>query len=75
MHTYNDVTVFIDKMANHVKELSRVQKFFELEPLFLVYFSFMTDKIVTKDALSKVSRNFYKEFKMNYNRLSCSTVT
>jgi hypothetical protein len=62
-------------MASHVKELSRVQKFFDLEPLFLVYFSFMTDKIVTKDALSKVSRNFYKEFKMNYNRLSCSTVT
>jgi hypothetical protein len=26
----------------------------------------MTDKIITKDALSKVSRHFYKEFKMNY---------
>lgn len=34
----------------------------------------MTDssKIITKDALSKVSRHFYKEFKMNYRRFSYS---
>jgi hypothetical protein len=28
----------------------------------------MTDKIVTKDGLSKVSRHFYKEVKMNYRK-------
>jgi hypothetical protein len=28
------------------------------------------NKIITKDALSKVSRHFYKEFKMNYKRYS-----
>ena len=28
------------------------------------------DKIVTKDALSKVSRHFFKDFKMNYRRYS-----
>lgn len=32
----------------------------------MVYFAFLTDKIITKDALSKVSRHFYKEVKMNY---------
>jgi len=28
------------------------------------------DKIVTKDALSKVSRHFFKDFKMNYHRFT-----
>ena len=32
----------------------------------VVYFAFLSGQLITKDALSKVSRNFFKEFKMNY---------
>jgi len=32
----------------------------------VVYFASKSQQLITKDALSKVSRNFFKEFKMNY---------
>lgn len=76
MNTYNEIAILIVKLVTHVRELYDAGTCYDLEPLFcklvfliiyvVVYFSFMTDKIITKDALSKVSRHFYKEVKMNY---------
>jgi len=66
MLTNNDIAILIVKLVTHVRELSQVNSCYDLEPLLLVYFAFLTDKIITKDALSKVSRHFYKEVKMNY---------
>lgn len=43
----------------------------------MVYFSILSDQIITKDALSKVSRHFFKEIKMNYRHFGdqlCETL-
>jgi len=38
----------------------------DLEPLLLVFFCHLSSQTVTKDAMSKVSKTFFKELKMNY---------
>jgi hypothetical protein len=36
----------------------------------VVYFSEYSTKSISKDALSKVSRGFFKDFKMNYKTVA-----
>lgn len=45
-------------------------KVIDIEPLFISYFSDLSDQTISKDALSKVTKNFFKEFKMDY-RMHC----
>jgi hypothetical protein len=80
--TYEEVALTLDKLASHLQSLKEIQKIIELEPLLckkpiliikVVFFSFLSDQLITKDALSKVSRSFFKEFKMNFRRFPFST--
>jgi len=44
----------------------QIQKVIDLEPVLLVFFCHLSSHTVTKDAMSKVSKTFFKELKMNY---------
>ena len=79
--TYEAVSMTLDKLSTHIQPLACIQKVIELESLFskkhfspkslihiVVFFAMFSTQIITKDALSKVSRSFFKEFKMNYRR-------
>eukprot|EP00347_Sterkiella_histriomuscorum_P007334 403349349 len=66
--TYDQLNQFVNNLALHVNELWKIQQLLDIESLLLVYFSTMSEKQPPKDALSKVSKNFFKEFKMNYRK-------
>lgn len=54
----------------HVDKLHQVSKIIDIEPLFIAYFSDLSEQTISKDALSKVTKNFFKEFKMDYRRFN-----
>lgn len=52
-----------------VVPLDKINEKIDIEPLLLVYFSDYQPKSIPKDILSRVSKNFYKEMKMNYRSI------
>jgi hypothetical protein len=52
----------------HIPSLQKIEflKFVHIEPLLLVFYSNLSPTMVPKDALSKVSKTFFKELKLNY---------
>lgn len=69
LRTPNQLTTFLSHLASHVPKLNRISKKIEIEPMLLVYFSHLTYTSISKDSLSKVSKTFFKELKMNYRQL------
>ena len=66
---------FISHMALHVPHLHKVSQHIDTEPVLLAYFSSFNRVNISKDALSKVTKTFFKELKMNYRRLGAKFVT
>jgi hypothetical protein len=54
----------------HVEKIFTVHQSIDVEPLLIAYFSNLSLQTIAKDALSKVCKNFFKEFKMNYRQYS-----
>jgi len=68
--TPNSIVHFLTHLVLHIRKLDEVSKAIDIEPLFIAYYSDLSDFTVSKDALSKVTKNFFKEFKMDYRRYS-----
>lgn len=69
MRSSTNLTNFISHLATHVPHLSKASKLIDIEPVLLAYFSSLTRTNISKDALSKVSKTFFKELKMHYRKL------
>lgn len=69
LRTSNQLTAFLSHLASHVPKLAKITKKIDIEPVLLVYFSQLTYQSISKDALSKVSKTFFKELKMHYRLL------
>ena len=65
----NQLTAFLSHLASHVPKLAKITKKIDIEPVLLVYFSSLTYQSISKDALSKDSKTFFKELKMHYRLL------
>ena len=63
------MAAFLSHLASHVPKLYRISKKIDIEPVLLVYFSHLTYQSISKDSLSKVSKTFFKDLKMNYRAL------
>lgn len=63
-------------MASHVPAIHQAsKKIIDVEPILIVYFSSFTRTNISKDALSKVSKTFFKELKMHYRKLGTNFTT
>lgn len=70
MGTASQISSFINHLALHATDLhAKLKGKVDIEPVLLVYFSNFTKEIKSKDALSKISKTFFKEMKMNYREL------
>ena len=69
LRTPNQIAAFLSHLASHVPKLYRISKKIDIEPVLLVYFSHLTYQSISKDSLSKVSKTFFKDLKMNYRAL------
>lgn len=69
MHSIGSLQTFISHLASHVTKLDKACQLIDIEPVFLAYFSSYTRTNISKDALSKVSKTFFKELKMHYRKL------
>lgn len=83
LSTANQVSLFLHSMAIHVPKLNHIrsntnvlgvpiakQYQLDLEPLLLVYFSYLANQKISKDSLSKVSKTFFKDLRMGYRQIS-----
>mmetsp|Transcript_33098 Transcript_33098/g.43591 ORF Transcript_33098/g.43591 Transcript_33098/m.43591 type:complete len:131 (+) Transcript_33098:798-1190(+) len=75
MRSETNLANFISHLALHVPHLHKASKFINTEPVLIAYFSSLTRVNISKDALSKVSKTFFKELKMNYRKLATNFVT
>ncbi len=70
LFTANQVTNFLAHLSQHVGKLNEVSAVIDIEPLLIAYYSDLSGQTISKDALSKVCKNFFKEFKSDYRRHS-----
>jgi len=67
--TANTISFYLSHMTIHLDNLFKISQQLNIEPILLVYFSDLCGIKISKDALSKVSKNFFKEVKMNYRSI------
>jgi len=67
---YERVQSYLAHMTVHLPTLFKIEslQFVPLEPILLVFYSNLSPTMVAKDGLSKVSKNFFKDLKLNYRR-------
>lgn len=69
MRSVCNLSHFIYHLALHIPRIHAGSLQIDTEPILIVYFSSLTRINISKDALSKVSKTFFKELKMHYRRL------
>ena len=72
MQTVFELSSFIQHLAMQVTSVNEAHRLTDVEPALIVYFSSLTRHNISKDALSKVSKTFFKEVKMNYRKLGAN---
>lgn len=56
----------LNLLCLHIENLYEVDEVLDIEPIMLIYFQKMAQSKQSKDVLSKVSRQFFKDLKLNY---------
>jgi hypothetical protein len=56
-------------LSSHVENMQAVDRQVDIEPILLVYFQTFSNQKMGKDALSRVSKQFWKDLKMKYKEL------
>ena len=72
MQSITATSSFISHLALHVPAIHQTTKKIDVEPVLIAYFSSYTRTNISKDALSKVTKTFFKELKMHYRKLGSS---
>lgn len=75
MQSVTALSGFIQHLSTHASAIDSAGKVIDIEPILLVYFSSLTRTNISKDALSKVSKTFFKELKMHYRKLGTNFTT
>lgn len=75
MRSETNLANFISHLALHVPHLHSASKHINIEPALIAYFSSLTRVNISKDALSKVTKTFFKELKMYYRKLGADFVS
>lgn len=70
LNTADKIKANLGMLSMHLGNLKKVESEVDTEPIFLVFFHKMSQKKISKDLLSLVSRQFFKEIKQKYRTIA-----
>jgi hypothetical protein len=69
LNTQEKIVHNLNLISIHVSNLHSIDKSIDIEPVLLVFFQHLSNKKKSKDVLSKVSKQFFKDLKLKYREL------
>lgn len=70
LNTGDKIKVNLGMLCMHISNIRKVDFVVDTEPMLLVLFQKMAQKKISKDLLSLVSRQFFKEIKQKYRTIT-----
>lgn len=72
LNTSGKITHNLNLLSMHVRNIWLADQSIDIEPVLLVYFQRMATSKQSKDTLSKISKQFWKDLKHEYRELTCN---